>query len=565
MNPFNYIICSNQIGGGNNGKLFKIKEINHPYTELIAKIYEQAKTQEYEKERNILSKFSDNNMTINDYLIKIKNINVILEHSENYPLNSNLLIFDYLIHGNLCNYVYALPNLNPIKEKYVKILCLKILKGLKKCHEKYISHNKIDLNNIMFDYDFNPIIIHFSESTINTGNNNYNKDFFALGKLLAELITCGKFKSIVLNKKLNKYYIKTNNPKLPSKKNLIDETTFWKQIEMIYKMKISDEFKKFLNILMKSKNIINIDELFNNKWIKDIDNNIEEIEEIEKDLKKEFKKIYDEIITQKQDNNSFNIKTMINDQNEKHNSLIQKCLEENYKEKNQCNYITKKWSEISDLSNGLKNEMEEENNLNEKVNECYENYENENINNYNDYNELLNFNKNIRSYNDEESEECIYEDKEIQIIPNEPKGIQFNYIEININDENDYNCREALIKFICNLEKGIKEYNFKRFINIKTDCLKNNLGFKVAFEEFEFDNEKENEKDEEEIVNFYEDGNDNDLMLLIIKIELIKLKKKEYDLNSKYYLMFNNIQGDMRDFYEYLKIIKFLATSLLNH
>ena len=158
--------------------------------------------------------------------------------------------------------------------------------------------------------------------------------------------------------------------------------------------------------------------------------------------------------------------------------------------------------------------------------------------------------------------EFIYQNKEIQIIQYEPQGIQFNYIEINFKDNNDYDCQNTLNKYMINLEKNIKEFNYEKFINIKTEFLNRYLGFKVTFEEF-IDEEENSEEEDLDYLN--DDIINKDLIFLIMKIELFKLEEKEYPLNNKYYLFFNHIQGDMSDFYEYLKKVKIIATSLLNH
>ena len=184
MFPFNYIICSNELGNGRISKVYKIQEVEPPHTVLIAKIYDISKRNEYEKEKNILMKLSeqnDNNEIRNDYIIKLKNIDVILEHSNLVNNDSKYLIFDYLIHGNLSEYLYIIPIINQFKEDHIKLLCYKLLQSLKKCFEQKISHNKLDINNIMLDNEFNPILIHFSEATINELNNNFNKDLYDLG------------------------------------------------------------------------------------------------------------------------------------------------------------------------------------------------------------------------------------------------------------------------------------------------------------------------------------------------------------------------------------------------
>ena len=612
MLPFNYIICSNQIGNGNFGKVFKIKEINPPHNVLIVKIYDQHRQREYENEKNILTIITENNNFINDYIIKLNNTEVILENSDDFPINSNKLIFNYLNHGQLCDYLYIIPNINHLKECHIKLLCYKLLQGIKKCHEKNISHNKIDLKNIMLDNDFNPIIIHFSEASI-IHDNNFKNDFFGLGIVLAKLITSGKFKSIGYEKKRNKYFIKFNDLNNQFQKNVLEESIFWKKVEILHNIKISEEFKKFFGILIKSKDILNIDDLLKNEWLKDINNNKDEIEI---DLKKQFQKLYDRIIEyQNIDKYQIdNISSILNFPMEIETNLIKECLnKKKSKNKNLLDNYTNFYeykksisifsnnSEYSD--NGIQNydiSSEEEEKKGKKKLKKYKDDEDEDE----DEEEKKEKKKEGKKEDDDEDEdeeltkkkgkkkmikiekkkeikenkkrkkskknkkskispiEFIYQNKEIQIIQYEPQGIQFNYIEINFKDNNDYDCQNTLNKYMINLEKNIKEFNYEKFINIKTEFLNKYLGFKVTFEEF-IDEEENSEEEDLDYLN--DDINNKDLIFLIMKIELFKLEEKEYTLNNKYYLFFNLIQGDIVDFYEYLKIVKIIATSLLNH
>ena len=160
MQPQNYEICSNPLGNGKNCEVYKIKEKNHPHSILIAKIYENSRRKYYEKEKRILLKISNSNdVEINDYLIHIKNINARLEISKQFKADSTLLTFDFLMHGNIQDYISLKSFGKPISEIYIKLLCYKLLLGLKKIHNNNISHNKIDIRNLMFDDNFNPIII----------------------------------------------------------------------------------------------------------------------------------------------------------------------------------------------------------------------------------------------------------------------------------------------------------------------------------------------------------------------------------------------------------------------
>ena len=79
---------------------------------------------------------------------------------------------------------------------------LKLLLGLKKIHNNNISHNKIDIRNLMFDDNFNPIIIHFGNAII---SDNHQNDFLGLGLILVGLISSKKIISYKFNKKQNNY------------------------------------------------------------------------------------------------------------------------------------------------------------------------------------------------------------------------------------------------------------------------------------------------------------------------------------------------------------------------
>ena len=504
MFPINYIICSNQINSGINDKVFKIVEINPPNNLYIAKIYEHRKRNEYEYEKNILSNFStENNNLQNDYLIKLKNIEVRLEYNDNFHIDSNLLIFDYLSHGTLCEYLYKMPNINLIKEVYVKLIGYKLLKGLKKLHEKNICHNKIDIKNIMFDNDFNPIIIHFSEASF-IHDNNFNKDFIGLGMVLAKLITSGQFKAIGFDKKTKKFIIKSHNKSNSGKKNLLEESAFWKIFELNNQIKISDEFRNFFDILVKSKNILDINDLINNEWFKDISNNQTEIEN---NLKTEFETNYNRILKLE---NTFT-------QNINISSIINISLGQEINENNITN------------GNLFFNREYKKNSFN-------------------------------RSRSLEEDEEINFENKKIKIIKNEPQDIQSNYIEINING-NNYICRNVLNKFFLDFQNKIKQLENDSNMKVIIEQDENSWAFNVTFEENDYC--KENDKDDE-IEYIDEDINDCDSIPLIIKIELYEKEKEIFTSNNKYYLIFNYIQGDVADYYEYLKNIKSFAKPLLN-
>jgi serine/threonine protein kinase len=309
MNHQTYEICSQPLGNSINSQVYKIKEKNQPHSLLIAKIYQKKRKNYYEKEERILSKISrTNNNAMNDYLIHLSNINARLDISEQFTADSTLLTFDYLKHGNILDYVSVKTYGKPFCELYAKLLCYKLLLGLKKCHENNIIHNNIDIRNIMFDENFNPIIIHFGDAII---SNDHQKDFKGLGLVLAELLTSRQIISYKFNIKLNKYIFKFHSLRNPLQKNKCEESLFWKMVEKTKNIKISKEFIDFFHELTSPDNILNINDLLNNDWLKEA--KVYQ-KEIEKNLKEEFKYNYsllkkaEELI----DNHKVNLNSIMN-------------------------------------------------------------------------------------------------------------------------------------------------------------------------------------------------------------------------------------------------------------
>lgn len=522
MFDINFVICSQQIGSGTNGKVYKIREINNPKNIMIAKIFEETRIQAYQKERNFLTEFSNqsNNLS-NDYLIKLSDIEVFMAHDDNYPEGSGLLIFDYLKNGKLCDYIYKLSSITPLKESYVKILCYKLLIGLKKCHEKNISHNKIDIKNIMFDNSFNPIIIHFSNAS-RKYDNNFGKDFLSLGMVIGKLMSSGKFKSFG---KIGKNYVITI-PKNSNEKNFFEFREFWKTIEDALKIKISENFKKFFDTLINYRNKLKVDDLLNSEWLKDI--SISNISLIETELKQKLKTIHD-LIYESNEKSKYDLgdySSIINQPKENNNnhSIINECYQK---------MISKK----------IENKDEWGTNQN-IINENYCDLEDNENNNY-----MINYDKTRGNYEDmdEYENKC----KEIKTLQFEPKDIQFNYIEIDAFENAD-----SSQKFLKECIKGLyqkilhnsKEYN----INVdNVEYLKGSLGLKITF--------KYTDTDEEEGIEcLEEEDSEDDKMPCIIEIEVFKYQAEPNSSSSKYYFLFNYIQGDIADFYKYLKFLKSL-------
>ena len=311
-----YKICSNQIGDGASGKVYKIKGVQEPYPIYILKKYEPPNIQKYEKEKLALAMTNDDLEPNNNFLLKEKKIEIALTNSDLLAQqNSRYFVFDYLSHGELSEYIYMFKNKN-IDEKFVKLLCYKILIALKRCHELDICHNKICPKNIMLDDDFNPIIIHLSEVTMN--NESYKKDYKNLGLVLGNMITSGYFKAISFSEKKNSYFVKTNNNH-NSTKSYIEEEKFWEYLNEMSNIKVSEEFKTFFDILVKSKNDLNVDDLLQNEWFNDIKQNQKIIED---NLKKEFSNYYNKIkASEKIERYNFDLKA-IPIFNDNYNSFI---------------------------------------------------------------------------------------------------------------------------------------------------------------------------------------------------------------------------------------------------
>jgi serine/threonine protein kinase len=282
-----YEICSKPLGNGTKSQVYKIKEKIHPHSILIAKIYENRRRKYYEQEKKILLKISGtNNLEINDYLIHIKNANADLEPSSQFKADSSLLTFDFLNHGNVLDYISLKTLGKPISEIYTKFLCYKLLLGLKKIHENNISHNKIEIRNVMFDNNFNPIIIHFGDAII---SENHQNDFFGLGIVLAGLISSKKIISYKFNKKENKYFFRFYSTNNHFHESSCEEAVFWRILESNKNIYVSKKFLNFFHILISPDKIYNIDDLLNNEWLNEakLYQN-----EIEKNFVEEFKNNY---------------------------------------------------------------------------------------------------------------------------------------------------------------------------------------------------------------------------------------------------------------------------------
>jgi hypothetical protein len=398
-----------------------------------------------------------------------------------------------------------MENYPDISEEFVKLFCFKLLKALRIIHSYKICHSKLDILNIMLDSEFNPTIIHFSEAFIINNINNLRKDFEGLANILASMITQGK----VLHCKYDhtkKYFEITDNFK-----RKLRDTKFWKMYEESQKKDIK-KFISFFNRLIKTK-IGNIDELFNHEWLIDLSRNVNYLNEIENQSRIYFQKRYQYLFESKKNESSIKV----------------------------------------DLNSIL--------------------------------NEPINYNTNLfnNQFNKGECNNDEYKyNLEIRKIENEPKGILFDYIEIitnNINNNNNkekscipynfmiefQNCIESL-----NLEIAIKFSKQNLSYTLTINDQKNNEIKDQKNNEIKEDDTNNSDDCQEECNDFIDDdrsSEEDDSESLIIKIELLQYNKKnDYDdyYIDKYFLMFNYIQGEIYDYYFYLKKLKEEAKILLS-
>ena len=321
----NYQIITNQLGKDKHSKVYKIKG-NLSGIELILKIYEDSRFIFYNNETNILNLINQNynGQDNTNFFLMYKNINfnqnLFSIPEEIKGTNLEFLFYNFLPKLSLFDYLTNIDN--KIKEIHAKYLCYKLLKEIDKLHSIDISHNKIDISNIMFDDEFNIKIIHFSEANIIKDKYDKNKDLFSLGQNLAKILSSKKFSSINYSSKHNKYIIYGSDK---DKKLYMEESKFWKTLKVFYNINISEKFIKFFHILIdakKSKKIIDINELLNDEWLNEVGKDYENSENI---FKKDFKIFYEEIIKENVERSKINIDI---------NNILEKPREENFSNDN---------------------------------------------------------------------------------------------------------------------------------------------------------------------------------------------------------------------------------------
>ena len=280
LKKMDYIINSNKLCKSDYCEVHIIKRENNPNDLLVAKIYYDAQHHFYRNEREILIRL--NQSPTNDNIIKMKtdDIHIILDNNIN-GANTVSIIFDYLPHENLVKYLCFGETKTDITEDMVKSIAYKLIKAISAMHKKHIIHNKLDIENIMLDEKFEPVIIHFSEATLKEEEiKDTHEDSIGLAKILAKLITNGKFSHFGTFPKGNNnhlvIYDEVGLPHVPKK--------FW----LFFKDSISVDFQNFFKLLIKEKQI-NFDELLNQPWLQQFNND----SGINEETRKYFERIYE--------------------------------------------------------------------------------------------------------------------------------------------------------------------------------------------------------------------------------------------------------------------------------
>ena len=277
-----------------------------------------------EKKVYILKTFIDDNNTARNKITLINEINMLEDlkkgeknpiqfipylYDKNNDVNERLYYtIDYFSKGNLLDYI---QNSDKFSERHAKILFKKIVEGIKFCHKKNICHLDIKPANIIFDNEFEPIIIDFGLSKKikddkneilqymgKTGTIQYEcpemweigkytgveADIFSLGVLLFNLIStkCGFGKA-------------TNNDPYYSLIINGNYIQYFDIFKNIINVELSENFKDLYTkmIAYEPKNRPIIEEILAHPWFDEIKNLGKEEEK--KEIEVKLKEIYDKI------------------------------------------------------------------------------------------------------------------------------------------------------------------------------------------------------------------------------------------------------------------------------
>ena len=268
-------------------------------SKYIPKLYAYDKTNYQDEEEK---KANDNNNII---------INENIKEEDNKIRERPYYVIDLFSKGNLFYFNYN----GNFSESHARVIFKKILEAIKFCHDKGICHLDIKPNNIVFDKNFQVIIIDFgfaakfkdkNDKKIYfigyKGTKNYASpdmremeqydgekcDIFSLGQVLFNLVT--KKSGFVTSKLSDPYY------------SLIKDKKYEEYWKMVFAAGVKDDLSEnFKNLYIQMvafnpEERPTINEILESPWLQEY--NIlgeQEKEELEKEVNTELLKIYKEI------------------------------------------------------------------------------------------------------------------------------------------------------------------------------------------------------------------------------------------------------------------------------
>ena len=499
-----YVIDSNKLCKSDYCEIYRIRNKNLPNDILIAKIYRDQTNPYYINESQILQVLTHSQN--NEHIVKLKldEIKLIIDN-DIFGHNPAYLIFDYLPHQNLVKYIKDGEMKTQINEKMVKCFGYKLAKAIRTIHQNRIIHNKLDIDMIMFDINFDPVIIHFSEGTMHENEITNNKvDLIGFAKILAKLITNGRFVDFKIKIKDSKKYLYLCD----NARNLKSPKKFW----IPFGDSISEEFKQFFISLLRNE-YLNFNEILNDPWF----NGINSDANIEEETRKYFSGIYEknilnekEFSTEKYD---YSKVIMTDNKSNEDLSLFSKFSHDMKSESVQNIFNIFSELPIRETNFELKGM------ISEYLLIELSNYTNNNNNNF-----LVQIMFKLYS---EFSEIKEFKDFTVSIEPAQPEENPYLSFDINLN-KNDENENENII---CDEDEFIDD----------EDCIIS-----------------------DDIEETFEDNEQT----LMINLELIQLinnnkQKNKKDYKDKFYLVFNYKQGEISFYYHLVKIFKEKAKSIL--
>lgn len=304
----NYYI-NNKIDEGGYGKIYLVEGVND-HKKYALKILKEEKNSEedidqFNKEIKFLGILSDKENDLDsNYIPRIYASGNLRIGEEIY--DNLAFVLDLAERGDL--FLYVFNSNNGLSEKFSKFIFKKIVEGIKFCHENFICHFDIKIENILLDNDYNPLIADFglaeelkdSEGNIRNFSgergtkyamspemfeegqqySGVKADIFSLGVLLL---------AMVLKKRGFRVAHDNERYKCIEDKNYEE---FW-NITLDSEMVLSDEFKKLYvsMVAYEPKERPSIDQILEDPWLK-------EINDLKGEQKTKFQKDYKDYMTQ---------------------------------------------------------------------------------------------------------------------------------------------------------------------------------------------------------------------------------------------------------------------------